>query len=304
LKKWLLKNPSHISKNNIEFIEDSITKDYAMENLCYLHERTDKVFELLTFEEYVNTYNKNHGGYHEVQFHAILKYNHKEVLDYLLKCDKNINLVQYDIIITDKISINKKQAKQLIGKCGFNSLMNLYKLPFVEETANNFIQHQSCADYSEEINKMILDNKLDMKKYYHDSFEKINLSDEAVKILYKNKKISFSKYKKLLSSEEIEKIVNGKKEVFSYIFNKLKKSDKQIDYNCNNNSWFSGPDFGCSDSKSRKLERLLFNLVEQYELDCNFIFQAMSKNTEKMEPILFLSMMLENEFYNSRCGRW
>ena len=300
LKKYIFKNPKYISDKNCHFIEDMITKEYAIKNICYLHGKSDKLYKLLTFEEYVESDNINNqikDQYYYIYFKTILKYKHKEVLNYLLKCDNNINIT-YIGNITDKKQLSKKHTENLLKKIGINTLMNLYKLTFVEEYANKFIQHESCNEYSEEINKMILDNKLDMKKYYYDAFEKINLSDDAIKILYKNKKISFSKYKKLISEEEIEKIINYKKEVFCFIYNKIKNSDDRSNKR-NHKSWFNGPDFGIPNLKTRKLERLLFKIVDEYELDNKFLLETFN-NMENMEPEILLHMLLDSR----TCFQW
>ncbi len=208
----------------------------------------------------------------------------------------NMRIIIYNNGSSDikKINLTKKQSQILISKSDFSNISNMFSFEMTEENfIDFFLESDKPEQYNDKVNELIMSGRAkELRKFR--GWDKMTLTKETATILYntfRNSKFrkeyrndnncarfSFHHYKKYLTQEELDNIINKKKELVLHINERckqfrielpeLKGKDETKDCSCH---------CDYKSSYTTKMKRfttcnsVMSNIVRKYELPFSFV---------------------------------
>lgn len=280
VKEYLLKSTYLINMTNIDLIFDELSKTDILNLSIPFSNLKDKIKDKITFSDYLEICP-------DKITNEILSYYGKDViLPELLKFEGELKFPCCTLVEIpfEKFDITREEMLILSKKMSIGKLYKFFNFEITDDILIDFVN-----DCNENINntlitmiqKIVLEgnvNKLNryVKNSIKNKFDKFNFGRDICLSLYKKHIIGFKQIKPYLTEDEIQNILDQKKNTLVYLL-KMLKSEKTN--NDNNHDLCSGwHTHGSTNKTYFKKRDLIYKLIREYNFDSKMVLQLFLDN--------------------------
>ncbi len=303
VKEYLLKYTYLINITNIDLIFDELSKTDILNLNIQFSNLKDKIKDKITFSDYLEIcpdkitneilsyYGKDvilpellkFEG--ELNFKLVKMYNDKNVCGHG-NCGcihAEIPHIKFDITREEMIILSKKMSLGKLYKFFNFEITDDILIDFINDYDSDYnlspIDVENMTMYRDQIQKIVLEGNVNKLKkyvwnYIKNNFDKFNFSKDICLSLYKKHIIGFKQIKAYLTEDEIQNILEQKKNTLVYLLKRL-NSEKtnnvcDIDY-----GWHT---HGSTNKTYFKKRDLIYKLIREYKFDSKMVLQLFLDN--------------------------
>jgi hypothetical protein len=292
VKEYLLKTTYLIDMTNIDLIFDELSKKDILNLSIPFSNLKDKIKDKITFSDYL-----------EIRpdkiTNEILSYYGKDViLPELLKFEGELKISMVKMysdkkeqgcsiveIPFEKFDITREEMLILSKKMSIGNLYKFFNFEITDDILIDFVNgcNENINTLITMIEKIVLDgnvNKLNryVKNSIKNKFDKFNFGRDICLSLYKKHIIGFKQIKPYLTEDEIQNILDQKKNTLVYLLKKL--SSEKTNNDNNHDLCYGWHTHGSTSKTYFKIQKrdLIYKLIREYNFDSKMVLQLFLDN--------------------------